>query len=140
MEQRKTSLTRSSDSIKRGEHTAMALVLCTGADPEVMKARERLLERAGHKVVMATNERELSAACRQHRFDVAIIGQTLKPMMKQHVVDLVRQHCPNTKILELYPITDSRTIEDADSWIAVPDNVPPELPDRVAELAAQAIH
>ncbi|HEY2389914.1 MAG TPA: response regulator [Candidatus Angelobacter sp.] len=118
----------------------MALVLCTGADPEVMKERERLLERAGHQVVMATNEKELSAACSQHRFDVAIIGQTLKPLMKQHVVDLVRQHCSNIKILELYPSADSRAIEDADSWIAVPGSVPPELANRVAELAAQAIH
>ena len=116
----------------------MALVLCTGADPEVMKERERLLERAGHTVVMATNQKELAAACRQHHFDVAIIGQTLKPLMKQYVVDLIREHCPSVKILELYPIEDTRVIEDADSWIAVPESVPPDLPDRVAELAGQA--
>jgi DNA-binding NtrC family response regulator len=116
----------------------MALVLCTGADPEVMKERERMLERAGHTVVMATTERELAAACKENHFDVAIIGQTLKPPMKQYVVDLIRRHCSSVKILELYPIEDSRTIEDADSWIAVPDSVPPDLPNRVAELAGQA--
>ena len=113
----------------------MAFVLCTGADPEVMRDRQLFLEKAGHRVVSAINERELSAACKEHRFDVVIVGQTLSAMMKQYVSGLIRKHCPNTKILELYPIADRRILEDADSWIEVPDGVPPELADRVAALA-----
>lgn len=113
----------------------MAFVLCTGADPEVMRDRQLFLEKAGHRVVTATNEKELSAACKEHRFDVVIVGQTLSAQMKQHVGSLIRKHCPDAKILELYPISDSRTLEDADSWIEVLGGVPPELADRVAALA-----
>ena len=113
----------------------MAFVLCTGADPEVMRDRQLFLEKAGHRVVSAINERELSAACKEHRFDVVIVGQTLSAKMKQYVSGLIRKHCPNTKILELYPIADRRILEDADSWIEVPDGVPSELADRVAALA-----
>ncbi len=113
----------------------MAFVLCTGADPAVMRDRQLLLEKAGHRVVSATNEKELSSACKKHQFDVVIVGQTFSAPMKQHVGSLIRKHCPETKILELYPISDSRTLEDADSWIEVPDGVPPELADRVTALA-----
>lgn len=113
----------------------MALVLCTGADPEVMKVRKDFLIRAGHRVVTAMNEKELSEACQKHQFDVVVIGQTLSKLMKQHVADLIRHHCPDVKVLELYPITIGRALEDADSWIEAPADVPQELADRVTELA-----
>lgn len=113
----------------------MALVLCTGADPDVMKARQEVLIRAGHRVMTAMNEKELSAACKKYKFDVVVIGQTLSKNMKQRVVDLIREHCPDIKILELYPITSGRAIEDADSWIETPGEVPQNVADRVDELA-----
>jgi CheY-like chemotaxis protein len=116
----------------------MALILCTGVDPEAMQVRRQFLERAGHQTVTAMNEKELSAACNAQRFDVVILGQTLSPKMKQHVVDLIRQYCPDTKILELYPISAVRTIEDADSWIETTTDPTQELADRVAELSKAA--
>ena len=118
----------------------MALVLCVGSNPAAMLARRELLQKAGHRVVAALNEKELSDACKKYQFEVVVIGQTLSKSMKQHIVDLIRQYCPDTKVLELYPITMGRAIEDADSWIEAPANVPQEdvpeeLAERVAELA-----
>ncbi len=114
----------------------MAFVLCIGTDPELMKDRQMTLERAGHKVIAVVNQNDLMSTCKKNKFDVVIIGQTLVPEMKQHVVDLVREHCSEVKILELYSISDNRTIEDADDWIEVDDNVPPDLPEHVRDLAA----
>ena len=118
----------------------MALVLCTGANPEAMLARREFLQKAGHRVVTAMNEKELSDACQKYQFEVVVIGQTLSKSMKQHIVDLIRHHCPDSKVLELYPITTGRAIEDADSWIESPadepqEDVPEGLAERVAELA-----
>lgn len=116
----------------------MAVVLCTGADAEATEARRQYLERAGHKTITATNEKELASACNVVRFDVVILGQTLSPKMKQHVVDLIRRYCPNIKILELYPISAVHSIQDADSWMETSTDPPRELASRVTELAKAA--
>jgi DNA-binding NtrC family response regulator len=116
----------------------MAFVLCTGTIPEVMKARQTTLEQAGHKVITALSEGELAGACKEHKFDVVIIGQTLVPEMKQHVFDLIREHCADTKILELHWTSESRTVEDADDWLEVKDHVPQKLAEHISELAQAA--
>ncbi len=113
----------------------MALVLCTGSEPEVMRKRRQFLEKAGHTVVPAMNEKELSEACQQYEFDVAIIGPTLSPKMKMHVATLLREHCPDVKVLELSQTLDGHAIEDADSWIQAFEDVPQDLARQVAELA-----
>lgn len=113
----------------------MALVLCTGIDPGLLETRRIILERAGHTVIMATDERQLTAACEINRFDVAVIGQTVSPRMKRTVASLIRKCCPSAKILELYPQYQGKAVEDADSWLPVPAEIPPELAERVGELA-----
>ena len=55
----------------------MALVLCTGVNPVLMKTRQLILENAGHIVLSATDEREIKAVSRKQKFDVAIIGQSI---------------------------------------------------------------
>ncbi len=50
----------------------MALVLCTGIDPSVVRTRQLILERAGHVVVPALDEHSLIAACQQNKFEVAL--------------------------------------------------------------------
>jgi CheY-like chemotaxis protein len=40
----------------------MALILCTGSDPETLENRRRCLEKEGHTVMTAGNERELRDA------------------------------------------------------------------------------
>jgi hypothetical protein len=119
----------------RKQAILMALVLCTGVDKALLQTRRLILEHAGHTVVTAMDENNLTAVCQKHSFDVAVIGQSASPNMKLHIASLVRQHCPGSKILELYPLYAGRVLKDADSWLAVPIDVPQELADRVNELA-----
>jgi CheY-like chemotaxis protein len=114
----------------------MALVLCTGVNPALVRTRQMLLEQAGHSVVPALDETTLIAACQNNQFDVAVIGQTISPRSKRRVMQLVRHHCPSTKVLELYASTTGKILEDADSWLEVPADVPEELVQRVEALAS----
>ena len=68
----------------------MALVLCTGVDPSVVRTRHLILERAGHKVVSAMDEASLSVACQQNQFDVAVVGQTVSTKTKHRIARLIR--------------------------------------------------
>jgi hypothetical protein len=52
----------------------MALILCTGSDPEALEKRRILFENEGHTVILATNERELQEACIRNKVDVAVFG------------------------------------------------------------------
>jgi len=113
----------------------MALVLCTGVDKALLQTRRYVLEAAGHTVVTVTDELTLVSVCNQHHFDVAVVGQTTGPRMKRRIASLVREHCPQVPLLELYETHIGREIEDADSWLATPVEVPKEFPDRVSELA-----
>lgn len=113
----------------------MALVLCTGADPVLLETRKLILEEAGHVVISAKNHEAVIAACKHRIFDVAVIGQSVSPDSKRLLAALVRRHCPSAQILELHYIYEGRTLEDADSWLDVPVDVPRELAERVAELA-----
>jgi CheY-like chemotaxis protein len=80
----------------------MALVLCTGVEPSLIRTRQLILERAGHTVVAALDETALALVCKQHRFEVAVIGQTASSKAKRHIAHLVRESCPGAKLLELY--------------------------------------
>jgi hypothetical protein len=84
--------------------------------------------------MIATSERDLSAACEKHTFDVAVIGQTVSPRMKRTIASLIRSHCPSAQVLELYQRHEGKVLEDADSWMDVPADVPHDLADRVNEL------
>ena len=113
----------------------MALVLCTGADMALLKTRRYILEAAGHTVVTVMDEISLRAACAKNKFDVAVIGQSTGHRMKPRLCALVLEHCADAKVLELYSPHLGRVIDDADSWLLTPSDVPRELADRVAELA-----
>ena len=91
----------------------MATVLCVGAEQTLIATRSLILRKAGHLVVTAMGEPELLAACTQHRFDVAVIGQCVSREQKRRFFSFIRQYCPTTKILELYP-PGARTLADAD--------------------------
>lgn len=113
----------------------MAMVLCTGVDKSVLQTRKFLLENSGHEVFVAADENALIAACRQHSFDVAVIGQTASADTKRRISDLIKQHCPEVKILELYPRNADKALDDADSWLVVPVDQANELAERVNDLA-----
>ena len=112
----------------------MALVLCTGVDRALITTRRLILEKAGHKVVAVTDETEVVAACKKQTFDVAVIGQAVSTHAKRQIMQSVRQYCPSAKILELYRFSLGKKLEDADSWLEVPTDVPEELAERVAAL------
>ncbi|HWG40084.1 MAG TPA: hypothetical protein VN658_06010 [Candidatus Acidoferrales bacterium] len=113
----------------------MALVLCTGLDKTVLETRRLILENAGHTVVTVTDETALVSVCEKQSFEVAVVGQMLSPNMKLHVVELIKENCPNVKILELYSSHVGRMLDDADSSLAVPADAPSDLAERVGELA-----
>ena len=112
----------------------MALVLCTGVDPVLMKTRQIILENAGHTVVPASGEHEIKAVCGEQKFDVAVIGQSISSKAKTRVLDLVREHCPAARILELTRPYASKALEDADAWLEMPSE-PEELVKAVNSLA-----
>ena len=107
----------------------MALVLCTGIDEAQLQARRLILERAGHRVVSVTNAKTLTSLCEKYSFDVAVIGQSISPNMKRRIAALVRQHCPDAKILELCQPNEGKVLTDADSWLNFPADGPKELAD-----------
>ena len=114
----------------------MALVLCTGVDSVLLKTRQLILQQAGHEVVTATDERTVKTACTQRRFEVAVIGQAASAKGKRQIMALIRERCPSARVLELYRISTGRILEEADSWLEVPADVPQELAERVTALAA----
>lgn len=116
----------------------MALVLCTGADRPLMQTRALILERAGHTVVPALGEQELVDACSRLSFDVAVIGHSVPPPEKHRVLRLIRQHCPGTRVLELYIASQGKRLSDADDWLEGPIPSPSDLVDRVSLLASKS--
>lgn len=115
----------------------MALVLCSGIDPALMETRKLILEHAGHKVVTAMDESSVTAACQEHRFEVAVIDQAGSSGAKRQIMQMIRKQCPSAKVLELYRYSMGKVLEDADSWLEVPADVPQELAERVTSLAAK---
>jgi CheY-like chemotaxis protein len=113
----------------------MALVLCTGVNPVLMKTRQLILENAGHIVLSATDEREIKAVSGKQKFDVAIIGQSISSIAKVRVLDVVREHCPQARILELTREYASQALADADAWLQMPFE-PEELVNAVNSLTS----
>jgi uncharacterized OsmC-like protein len=117
------------------EGLAVALVVCTGAHETLIATRKLLLERAGHQVIGVLGEPELIAACSQHTFDVAVVGQSVSDNEKRRILDLVRKHCPTAKVLELFSPNRGKSLDDADDWMEVPAEIPAHLAERVSTLA-----
>jgi hypothetical protein len=119
------------------QRSGVALVLCTGIDKVLLETRKLILERAGHTVVSVIDEPSLLRACQKHSFEVAVIGQTVSTNMKRHIASIIKQHCPDVKVLELYPQFSKQVLSEADAALPVPVDVPRDLADRVKELAGQ---
>jgi CheY-like chemotaxis protein len=128
---------RSSYTVQHQKGSSMALVLCAGADVSLVRTRQLILERSGHVVVPAMDEPTLIAACGQHKFEVAVLGHSLSPKAKRRIADVIREHCPATKVLELYALSTGTALEDADAWLEVPAEGPQDLVARVQELISK---
>jgi len=116
----------------------MAVVLCTGSDPVLMKTRQMIIESAGHKVLSAVSGGEVEILCSAFTFHVAVLGQSAAPHLKRETLAAVRRSCPTTKVLELYPPHLGRVLEDADAWLEMPPETPDTLIKVVERLAATA--
>lgn len=113
----------------------MAMVLCIGWDQSLLDTRTLILKSAGHEVHQARTQKEVASLCEARQFDVAVIGQPVSPRMKQIAVSLIREQCPDVKVLELYHPHEGKALSDADAWLPVSAEVPGELAERVNELA-----
>jgi len=113
----------------------VALVLCTGVDEILIRTRQLLLEGAGHKVIPATGQLQLIRACEENHFDVAVVGQVITKPEKQRILSLIREHCPEARVLELFTPSTGRWLPDADDWLEVPGQIPSEFVERVSMLA-----
>jgi len=120
-----------------GWEAQMAKVLCTGWDQSLLDTRTFILQSAGHEVRQARTQNEVLSACEKHQFDIVVIGQTVSFRMKRLIVALVKQHCPDVKILELYQPHVSKAVDDDDSWLEIPADIPSDLAEEVSRLAAQ---
>ena len=117
----------------------MAKVLCTGWDKGLLDTRTLILESAGHEVRQARTQNEIVSNCQKQQFDVVVIGQTVSIRMKRLIVALVKQHCPDVKILELYQPHLGKAVEDADSWLEVPAKIPSDLAEEVNRLSNEVL-
>ena len=97
-----------------------------------------VLEHAGHDVMTATGERELIAACSKIKFDVAVIGQVVSPVEKNRIMRLIRYHCPDAKVLELFIPSAGKMLPEADDWLEASVTPPVDLVERVAMLASKS--
>lgn len=114
----------------------MITVLCTGVQPALLHTRKLILEKAGHTVVTAQSDAEVAAACRQFKFNVAVIGQAVDGGVKRNWVRLIRWFFPSIKVVEVYGKSVGIALKDADEWLEVPVN-PIELVECVAALAGE---
>ena len=113
----------------------MALVLCTGTDDAVMETRKLILERAGHTVLLASDDRNIEKACTEHDPSVVVIGQNTSPAVKLRHFQTIQQHCKAAKILELHRPFSERTLDRAHAWLVMPNDSPEKLVDVVNDLA-----
>ncbi len=116
----------------------MAVVLCTGSDPVLMKTRQMILESAGHKVLSAVSGGEVEILCSAFTFHVAVLGQSAAPNLKRETLAALRRSCPTAKVLELYPLHLGKMLEDADAWLEMPPESPDMLIKMVDRLATSA--
>ena len=113
----------------------MANVLCIGINDEAMSARALLLRNAGHVLSQAKDLRQVIAACSGIEFDVVVIGHSLPAMEKLRVGDIVRRHCPRTKILELYSSSEPE-LPAADAHLPVKEGVGEPLVATINRMTA----
>jgi DNA-binding NarL/FixJ family response regulator len=114
----------------------MATVLCTGVDRVLNETRTLILRQAGHAAMCAIEEHEIIAACKEHNFDVVVVGQAMSDSQKRDLFKVIRQHCGAAKVLELYLPFSGRALKQADGWLEVPARVPTDLAVHVERLAA----
>lgn len=114
----------------------MALVLCVGLNSGLLLTRKLILEDAGHVVATASSADEVSAACRDVRFDVAVVTQNGVPESSHAWMAIIRKHCPGISVLEVCSPEIDTPFPDSDALLEAPAD-PDELIRQVAILASK---
>lgn len=115
----------------------MGTILCTGADPVLLRTRKLVLEQAGHKVVIAVHATEIQDVCSRQNFHVAVLGATVPQVLKQ-TFKIVKKNCPSARILEICFPAGAKVLSDADGWLEMLDT-PTALVELVNALARSEI-
>jgi hypothetical protein len=85
---------------------------CIPATSALAEAKRQLLALHPYEFVTATDFKQIEAACANIRFDLALIGENFEPAIKIAIFFLLRKHCPQVPILEIYK--DIPVIEDSE--------------------------
>jgi CheY-like chemotaxis protein len=80
-------------------------ILLVSTDEALRTTRQKILELVGYDVTAVAEWHALESACLSHSFDLIILGQSLLPSFKRDAAAFVREHCPDTAILEIYIAT-----------------------------------
>jgi hypothetical protein len=80
----------------------VATIFCIPATSALAEAKRQLLALRPYEFVTATDYQQIEAACANLRFDLALIGENFEPPIKKAISSLLREHCPQVPILEIY--------------------------------------
>jgi len=64
-------------------------------------SRQMVLERGGYAVVSASTLEQVEAACQGGRFDLVLLGWTVRPAAKLSAAAIVRRFWPQALVLDL---------------------------------------
>ena len=76
-------------------------ILCISATEAILQTRKLLLERHGYAVIPALNFRDVEQACKDGKFDLALVGHDLEAKIKKALGLKIREHCSGVPILEM---------------------------------------
>jgi DNA-binding NtrC family response regulator len=107
-------------------------ILCVAENDAVRQTKKMVLESAGFGVVGIGSVREAEYVLSRSRFDLVILGRSVKEVNKRAIADLVRLKAPQTPILEMCNV--SPDVPGADHVMRSHD------PNELAEYAVEILN
>jgi hypothetical protein len=80
----------------------VATIFCIPATSALAEAKRQLLALRPYEFVTATDFKQIEDACANIRFDLALVGENFEPLIKMAISSLLKEHCPQVPILEIY--------------------------------------
>jgi CheY-like chemotaxis protein len=89
-------------------------ILLTSRDPALLETRKMLLADNNYEVFTATNHQEVVDLCKDHSFDLAVLGYTIPAKERKNIANTVHEACGPIPILELHngPVPRSKDSEN----------------------------
>ena len=113
-------------------------ILILTTDPELSLLRKRVLEDAGHQVIVLNTEKEaLASAENKERFDVAVLCHRLPDATARKITRLYHDRHPEAKVVYVVHLYGEWPEVEADRYVVGADG-PDALVRIVGEAAAQA--